>query len=228
MSEIKLANVSLKFPITFSDKSLRNNLYNFVKKKNEQFNFKSCLKNINLSIKDGDRVGILGENGSGKSTLLRIISGIYTPDSGTVNVIGKVLAVHALNTGIDMESSGEENIYNISFMRGIKKNEIDQKIQKIIDYSELGSSIFKPLRTYSSGMIARLSSSMLVTFESEILILDEFISTGDDNFKKKLRESILKKIESSNIFVFASHDKELVNSICNKKILLKYGEIINE
>lgn len=225
MAYIELQNVSLKFPMTFQERSFRTELFNKLLKKDQKFEFKSGIENITLKLEDGDRLGILGLNGSGKTTLLKILAGVYKPDTGQVKINGKVLSMISMSSGLDMESNGIENIYNISYLRGIKKREIEKKIDEIIDFSELGTSIYKPVRTYSSGMISRLSASLLLNFDCEILLLDEFISTGDKNFKIKIKQKVIEKIKNSNIFVFASHDEILVNDICNKKTKMSYGKM---
>ncbi len=223
--KIILKNINLKFPKTYSDRSLRNEIFRYLSKQRQIFTYESGLNNINLKLNQGDRLGIIGKNGSGKSTLLRVLSNIYRPDSGLVLISGKVLSMLSLNTGFDMELEAIENIYNISFLRGFKKADIDKKLKNILDFSELGNSAQKPLRTYSSGMIARLAASMILNFEGDILIFDEFISTGDSQFKKKFEEEIKKKIINSKIFVIASHDENLINKICNKVALIERGEL---
>lgn len=225
MAYIELQNVSLKFPMTFQERSFRTELFNKLLKKDQKFEFKSGIENITMKLEDGDRLGILGLNGSGKTTLLKILAGVYKPDTGEVKINGKVLSMISMSSGLDMESNGIENIYNISYLRGIKKREIEKKIDEIIDFSELGTSIYKPVRTYSSGMMSRLSASLLLNFDCEILLLDEFISTGDKNFKIKIRQKVIEKIKNSNIFVFASHDEILVNDICNKKVKMSSGKM---
>jgi ABC-type polysaccharide/polyol phosphate transport system ATPase subunit len=225
MAYIELQNVSLKFPMTFQERSFRTELFNKLLKKDQKFEFKSGIENITMKLEDGDRLGILGLNGSGKTTLLKILAGVYKPDTGEVKINGKVLSMISMTSGLDMESNGIENIYNISYLRGIKKREIEKKIKDIIEFSELGTSIYKPVRTYSSGMLSRLSASLLLNFDCEILLLDEFISTGDKYFKEKIRQKVLKKIQDTNIFVFASHDENLIDQICNKKIEMSFGKI---
>ena len=227
MAYIKLENVYLEYPISYSEKSIRVELIEKLTNKNKNFSFHSALKNINLEINDGERVGIIGLNGSGKSTLLRIISGIYKPTKGAVITEGKKLTMLDLNSGIQMESTGLDNIYLISYLRGYKTHEIKKIVDKIIEFSGLGEAIFKPVRTYSSGMIARLSASMVLNFSSNILILDEFISVGDQDFHEKFEIFMLEKIKKSQIMIIASHDHELIDEICTKKIIMQEGKIQN-
>lgn len=227
MINISLKNISLTFPNTYGTmKSLRGELFEYIKG-NLKFDYVSSLQNIDLSFENGDRIGLLGPNGSGKSSLLRVISGIYVPTQGEVDVKGDVLSLISLTSGIDTEATGIENIYSCSYMRNYTSDQIDRKLKDIVDFSELGPSIYRPVRTYSSGMMMRLSASILVNFDCDILILDEFISTGDANFKKKLQKKISEKIDKSKIFIFASHDELMVNKLCNKKIYLENGKVID-
>ena len=224
MSHILLNDVQLEFP-KFFKRSIRNEIMDKMLNKENKFSFYSALKNINLNINEGDKIGLLGANGSGKTSLLKIIAGIYYPNSGSVSVDGKVLTLISLTTGLDPELNGLENIYLVSYLRGYKKKHIESKVADIIDFSELGESIFKPVRVYSSGMLTRLSSSIFVHFESDILLLDEFISTGDSAFKDKLFEFMLNKIKKTKIVLFASHDEKMVEKICNIKVFMNDGQI---
>ena len=191
MASVKLSSVNLKFPMSYNSRSLRADLLNSFKNQNKNFSFVSALQDINLDIKDGEKIGIVGSNGSGKSSLLRIISKIFKPSEGIVKTEGKLLTMLDLNTGLQMESTGLENIYLVSYLRGYKKKDIDKFLKKVVEYSELGEAIYKPVRTYSSGMITRLSASMVLCFPSEILVLDEFISAGDNDFHKKFEKHML-------------------------------------
>ena len=224
MSHILLNDVQLEFP-KFFKRSIRNEIMDKMLNKENKFSFYSALKNINLNINEGDKIGLLGANGSGKTSLLKIIAGIYYPNSGSVSVDGKVLTLISLTTGLDPELNGLDNIYLVSYLRGYKKKHIDNKVADIIDFSELGESIFKPVRVYSSGMLTRLSASIFVHFDSDILLLDEFISTGDSAFKDKLFEFMLNKIKKTKIVLFASHDEKMVEKICNIKVFMNDGQI---
>lgn len=226
MASVKLSSVNLKFPMSYNSRSLRADLLNSFKNQNKNFSFVSALQDINLDIKDGEKIGIVGSNGSGKSSLLRIISKIFKPSEGIVKTEGKLLTMLDLNTGLQMESTGLENIYLVSYLRGYKKKDIDKFLKKVVEYLELGEAIYKPVRTYSSGMITRLSASMVLCFPSEILVLDEFISAGDNDFHKKFEKHMLEKIEEAKILLFASHDHEMVENICTKKVYMNHGKIV--
>jgi lipopolysaccharide transport system ATP-binding protein len=183
----------------------------------------NILNNINLNIRDGDRVGLLGHNGAGKTSLLKIIAGIIEPTSGSVQVNGKVVSLLNSNSGINMDYSGYDNIYMRLYLMGKKKNEIDGVIKKIIDFSELGEFIHMPIKTYSSGMYTRLIFSINTFFNAEILLMDEFIGLADKNFIKKGEKKINEIIKNSNNLVLATHSKELIKRFCNRVIILSAG-----
>ena len=224
MADILLEDVYLDFPLSYG-KSIRTEFIDKFIKKNDQFPYYSALKDININLKEGDKVGLLGPNGSGKTSLLKIISRIYHPNNGKVIVNGSILTLISLTTGLDLEMDGVENIYLTSYLRGYKKKEIDEKITQIIEFSELGESIYKPTRTYSSGMLTRLAASIIISFDSDILILDEFISTGDKDFKNKLFKYMISKIQNSKIVIFSSHDEEMIDRFCNIKVFMENGSI---
>jgi len=224
MAKILLKDINIQFPITYNhDRSLRNKFIKLLKYNEAKFEFKSSLKNINIEVNNGDVVGIIGPNGSGKSSLLRVIAGIYYPSSGLRVVEGKILTLLDLNTGMEPENSGYENIFLLSYLRGYKKNQIKNFIDRIIEFSELGDAILKPVRTYSSGMVSRLAASMILQFTSDIILLDEFISTGDKMFQEKFKQHMSKKLKNSKIVVIASHDEKLVKEICNRVLKVENG-----
>jgi lipopolysaccharide transport system ATP-binding protein len=226
MARVLLKNVHLQFPKTFKhDRSLRNKFFKLLTDSQTNFEFSSSLKNINIEINDGDIVGIIGPNGSGKSSLLRIISGIYYPSQGLRIVEGKILTLLDLNTGMDPENTGYENIFLLSYLRGYKKSQINKFVDQIVEFSELGESILKPVRTYSSGMVSRLAASMVLHFNSDIMLLDEFISTGDKKFQKKFSEFMSRKLDSTKIVIVATHDERLVKKICNRVFKMEKGNI---
>lgn len=225
MTSISIKNVNLSFPKTYN-KSMRAELIDKIIKKNNNFSFYSALKNINLTIKEGDKIGLVGSNGSGKTSLLKILAGIYYPNSGEISVDGSISTLIALTTGLDLEMNGLENIYLSSYLRGFKKKEIEKKINQIVEFSELGESIYKPTRVYSSGMLTRLSSSIFISFESDIMLLDEFISTGDKSYRNKLLTHMEEKFKKSKIVVFASHEEKMIDKLCNIKVTMQDGEIV--
>lgn len=226
MARILLKNISLQFPKTFNyDRSLRNRFIKALKGNENNFEFISSLKNVNIEVNEGDVVGIVGPNGSGKSSLLRIIAGIYYPSTGLRVVEGKILTLLDLNTGMEPENTGYENIFLLSYLRGYKRNQINKFVNQVVEFSELGDAILKPVRTYSSGMISRLAASMLLHFRSEIILLDEFISTGDIKFQDKFKKFMSKKLSNTKIVIIATHDQKLVKKICNRVITVEKGNV---
>ena len=183
-----------------------------------------ALSDVTFTLKEGDKLGLIGSNGSGKSTLLRTISGIYSPSSGQLNVDGTLHPILSIGAGLDNDLSGEENIARLSLLNGMPhKNAIETK-RSIIEFSGLKDFISLPVRTYSSGMAMRLLFSTLVHSDADILLLDEFISTGDEDFKLKAKKKFNEIVEEAKILIFASHQKSLLQSYCNRYIKMQNGK----
>lgn len=180
---------------------------------------------LNITLKDGERVGLLGHNGAGKSTLLRLLSGVYEPSSGTALIQGKIGSLIDLSLGIDAEATGRENIYLRGGLLGMTRSHIKTQIEEIIDFSELGGFIDMPLRTYSTGMHMRLAFAVSTLFRPEILLMDEWLSVGDERFKHKAEARMNALVQSTNILVLASHSRELMMNTCNRVLWLDDGAI---
>jgi len=185
------------------------------------------LNNINLSFKKGDRVGLLGHNGAGKSTLLRVLSGVYVPSSGTLDVQGRIVSLLDISVGMDGEFTGFENIMLRGILLGLSPQQIAEKIDEIAEFSELGEYLNMPMRTYSSGMNLRLAFSIITSFPADIILMDEWLSVGDADFNQKASKRLEEMLEKSSILVIATHDKGIVDRLCNKVITLEHGEIKN-
>ncbi|EDK72382.1 ABC transporter-related protein [candidate division TM7 genomosp. GTL1] len=184
-----------------------------------------ALENLTLTVKDGDRVGLLGHNGAGKSTLLRLLSGVYEPSSGHAAIKGEIGSLIDVSFGIDPEASGRENIYLRGALLGLTRADIKAKLEEIIDFSELGDFIDMPVRTYSSGMHLRLAFSVSTIIRPEILLMDEWLSVGDEGFRVRAEARMNELVESTHILVIASHSRELVKETCNRAIWLEHGKI---
>jgi lipopolysaccharide transport system ATP-binding protein len=184
-----------------------------------------ALEGVSFSVNDGERVGLLGGNGAGKSTLLRTISGVYEPTSGTATVSGQVGTLIDINLGINPEATGRENIFVRGALLGMNKKQILEHFQEIVDFSELGDFIEMPVRTYSSGMQLRLAFSVSTIIRPDILLMDEWLSVGDERFKEKIRLRLESLVDSTKILVIASHSRELVERLCNRVIWLDKGQI---
>ncbi len=231
MAFIKFTNVSVDFPIyNARGRSLKNRLLAAAtggQLGNDQQGrvVIRALENINFSFKDGDRVGLLGHNGAGKTTLLRLLAGVYSPSSGIAQIDGNIGSLIAITLGIDSEATGRENIYIRARLLGISKAEIHKRIDEIIEFSELGDFIDMPVRTYSSGMGLRLAFSVSTIFSPEILLMDEWLSVGDERFKHKAEARLKSLVETTKILVIASHSKDLILKTCNRAIWLEHGKV---
>jgi len=224
VASVDIKNVSISIPlVTQSDKSLR---YSLLRKNNIQ-NIE-ILKNINIFAKDGDRIGIYGPNGSGKTSLLRLIIGAYPPTFGFISTSGNIQNMIDLNLGFDYEASGLKNIHlkiGLSAPKLLKNNLL---IKKIISFSGLKESIFWPLKTYSSGMVMRLAFSIAINLQSDILVLDEWLSVGDNEFSEKAENVLMSKVKDSKILFLASHNYNLLTKVCNRILILENGKIFDE
>lgn len=187
-----------------------------------------ALKDLNLSIKGGDRLGIIGLNGAGKSTLLKMIVGIYPPQRGTVHVKGKVTPLIELGTGFDHELSGRENIYLNGALLGRSFKQMRSLEEAIVDFSGLEDKIDMPIKYYSSGMLGRLAFSIGTIMEPEILLVDEVFSTGDVQFVEKARNRMEQLISKSSIVCIVSHSTEHIVQFCNRVIVLHKGVVVAE
>ena len=187
---------------------------------------KQVFNNLSFKIKKGESVGILGKNGAGKSTILKLITGVTFPTGGDIVVNGKVSALLELTTGFDNETTGRENIYFKSYLMGFTKKQVEEKIDEIIEFSELGEYIDQPIRTYSSGMKARLGFAISANIDPDILIIDEALSVGDANFSKKCNIKVKEIQKSGATVLFVSHSINAIKSFCDKCMLLQNGELI--
>ena len=204
---------------------LKEALIPFNKKYHKDF---YALKNISFNIKKGEIVGIVGKNGSGKSTLLKIITGVLNLSGGKVKVNGKVSALLELGTGFHPELSGMENIFLYGSIMGISKNEMKKKLNDIIEFADIGDFINRPVKTYSSGMFARLAFAVAIQVEPEILIVDEVLSVGDISFQYKCFEKFKEFKEKGITILFVTHSMGQVLNHCNRALFLKDGELIKD
>lgn len=186
-----------------------------------------ALDNICFEIKKGESVGIVGKNGSGKSTLLKILTGVLTPTSGSVKVHGKVSALLELGAGFNPEQSGLENVYFNGMLMGYTREEMDERLDSILSFADIGEFVYQPVKTYSSGMFVRLAFAVAVNVEPEILIVDEALSVGDIRFQRKCYAKIESFKEQSKTIIFVSHDVGVIGNICTDAILLDSGKLIS-
>lgn len=195
--------------------------------KNIKVKEKRAVDNVSFKINKGEAVAIFGKNGAGKSTILKMITGVTFPTEGNVTVNGRVSALLELTSGFDQEFTGRENIYLKGQILGLKNKEIQELEQTIIDFAELEEYIDQPVRTYSSGMKARLGFSINVNIKPEILIVDEALSVGDESFKKKCIKKIKEIILKENVtLLFVTHSASVAKEFCSRGIVMKQGKII--
>jgi len=184
-----------------------------------------ALRDISGDVRQGDVLGVIGENGSGKSTLLKIIAGLMKPTEGSIETYGTVAPMLELGSGFELEMTGRENIYLNGAILGYNKEIIDEYFEEIVDFAELRKFIDVPIRTYSSGMLARLAFSVATVIKPDILIVDEILSVGDDNFQAKSRARMMEIMNSGSTVIFVSHRMEDIKEICSSVIWLDNGTI---
>jgi len=187
-----------------------------------------ALNNVNVEIKKGETVGIIGTNGSGKSTILKIITGVLNPTEGNVEINGRISALLELGAGFNMEYTGIENVYLNGLMIGFTREEIDAKLQEIIDFADIGDFIHQPVKTYSSGMFVRLAFAVAINIDPEILIVDEALSVGDVFFQNKCYHKFEEFKKLGKTILFVSHDLGSIAKYCDRVVLLNKGVKLNE
>ena len=185
-----------------------------------------ALKGVSLDIEQGETVALLGLNGSGKSTLLKHISGVMRPDSGTVGTRGRVAGLIEVGAGFHHDLSGRDNVYLNGAILGMTEQEIDEKFDSIVEFSEIGQFIDTEVKFYSSGMYLRLAFSVAVHTDPEVFLVDEILAVGDEPFQKKCIDKIKELAGEGKTLVVVSHDLDLVSRICKRGVLLEHGQII--
>jgi lipopolysaccharide transport system ATP-binding protein len=234
MARIEAVDFNLNFPIfNASSRSLTSKLLNVATggrlDADSQGRLEvTALDSISFKLNDGDRVALLGHNGSGKSTLLRAIAGIYPGTSGEMNVQGRLGSLIDLSLGINPEATGKENIFIRGALLGIPKRDIQAQFDEIVAFSELGNFIELPVRTYSTGMHLRLAFAVSTVVRPEILLMDEWLSVGDEGFKAKAERRLEEIVGSTKVLVVATHSRDLVEKSCNRAIWLEHGRIVDD
>jgi len=231
MASIRLSNVSVEFPVFNAvTLSLKNRLLSaatggMIDRRWDGHVIVRGLHDVNLSLAEGERLGLVGHNGAGKTTLLRVLSGIYHPTQGTSEIDGECVSLINMSLGIDPEATGRENIRLRAAIMGIQASELRERIDEIAEFSGLGEFLDMPFRTYSTGMQMRLAFSTSTAVRPEILMLDEWLSTGDEDFKEKSNRRLQDIVNSTKILVLASHSRELLLANCNRIIWMEHGHI---
>lgn len=225
---IKMQNVNLYYPSDlYNAMTLKQEVFSKLKlqKRRKLLEDVHALKDFNLEVCEGERLGVIGLNGAGKSTLLKALAGLYPIKTGTITCSGKIRSMFELTLGFDMESTGRENIMNRGLMLGCTPKEVTAMEQEIIDFAELSEFIDYPIRSYSSGMLVRLAFAITTSFSGEILLVDEVLSAGDINFQAKAKHRMLNVMDRAKIIVLVLHDMSTIQEVCNRIILLDKGRI---
>lgn len=220
-------NLGVRYDLRFNRKKpMRVSLGSLVRRQRaERF---WALRHVNLALAHGESLGIIGPNGAGKSTLLQVLAGIMRPSEGTVDVRGKVSGLLTLGAGFDQELSGRDNILLGGAFLGLHDRVIRELLPGIIEFADLGEFIDAPLKTYSSGMRARLGFAIATSVDPDILLLDEVLSTGDATFREKSKQRVIELVKSAKGVVLVTHDMSWVQEYCNRAILLEKGKVIIE
>ena len=234
MASIILHDVNVDFPVyTSRSRGLLNTLFRYAKQEQRRVEASGlrsvkihALRNLRLSLKDGDRIGLIGRNGAGKTTLLRVLSGIYEPTSGHIQIDGKTSSLTDIMLGMDMDASGYDNIILRCIIMGLSHTEAQALLPEVAAFTELGDYLELPVRAYSQGMLLRLAFAVSTAITPDILLMDEMIGTGDAQFVSKAQARIKKLIGSASILILASHNEKLLKEFCNKGLLLHEGRII--
>lgn len=223
MNAIEVKNMSKYFKVYYDrSNSLKERALFWKRNKYEK---RLVIDDISFSIKKGEAVGLIGHNGCGKSTTLKLLTRILYPSSGTVELSGRVSSLLELGAGFHPDMTGRENIYINAAIFGLSKKEIDERMDDIISFSELGEHIDNPVRTYSSGMYARLAFSVAINVEADILLIDEILSVGDVNFQAKCFDKLQEIKAEGTTIVIVSHSMEQIEQICTRNIWLQDGKI---
>ena len=223
---IDVDGVSVNFPLSRPGlHTMKRKFSNMFSKEKAKPPERTVLNEISLQIKQGEVLGIIGRNGCGKSTLLRMISGIYRPTKGIVKSRGQLFLLAGIRIGFTGNLTGRENAYLYGSILGHSKEMMDELMPSIIDFSELQEYIDMPLRTYSSGMTARLGFSVATAVQPEILLIDEVLAVGDQEFKERSKERILEMVDNAGTVVIVSHSFGLLKNICDRLVLLEDGVV---
>ncbi len=228
MSEyvINVEHVDKVYKLYASNKARVADTLGLSRKKNYKEHY--ALKDMSFSVKKGECVGLIGTNGSGKSTILKIITGVLSPTAGEVTVNGRISALLELGAGFNMEYTGMENIYLNGTMLGYSKEEIDEKLDDILSFADIGDFVFQPVKTYSSGMFVRLAFAVAINIDPEILIVDEALSVGDVFFQAKCYKKFEEFKEAGKTILFVSHDLGAISKYCDKAVLINKGDKVAE
>ncbi len=219
---VEVQNLKLQYKC-LRNVSIKKGLFSIKKNQTEVI---EALKGISFRVRKGEILGVIGKNGSGKSTLVRVLAGIFEPDGGSINMHGHTVSLMSIGVGFQKKLSGRENILLSGMLLGFRENEIRMKIDEIIEFSELGDFIDRPVKTYSSGMYSKLAFSITAILETEIMLIDEVLSVGDAKFKKKSLKKMKQLItDKDRTVIIVSHSNETLRELCDEILWLHDGEV---
>jgi len=225
---VEFDNVTVHFPMHLDERSrsFRWILSSAFRSKREKRRYHYGLHKVNITARPGDKIGIVGRNGAGKTTLLRTLAGVYEPDRGSVTRIGKTVPLINLSMGMDLYATGVRNVELRGALYGMNQAEIAETIEDVREFSELGHFLEEPIRTYSSGMLARLSFAIATAVKADIILMDEWISAGDSRFIARAEERMHKLLRDDRIVFLASHSAALVRKWCNRILVVDGGVVL--
>jgi ABC-type polysaccharide/polyol phosphate transport system ATPase subunit len=227
MAVIALHDVHIEFRAdVYQRTTLKATLFDLLRPRRTSPRTVRALRSISLNIDPGERLGLIGPNGAGKTTLLKVMAGIYPPPRGTVHIAGRVCPLFEFATGFEMEASGWDNIRTRALLLGMSVREIEEKIDEVARFSELGEFLDMPVRCYSSGMLLRLAFATSTAVDPDILLLDEVMAAGDASFIERARARLDQLMERARIVVFATHALDLLPKMCERSIWLDHGQIV--
>jgi ABC-2 type transport system ATP-binding protein len=225
---IEVENLGIKYNLRFSKKStIRDQVQKTVKRDTGEKEF-WALRNVDFKIASGESLAVIGPNGAGKSTLLQVLAGILMPSEGSILVRGRISSLLTLGAGFDQELSGRENIRLAGAFLGMSGREIEERLEGIVEYADIGEFIDVPIKTYSSGMRARLGFSIATSLDPDVLLLDEVLATGDQVFRAKSKARVLELVRGAKAIVLVTHDMEWVTEYCNRAMMLEKGRVVIE
>ena len=225
---IDVRNIGVKYSLRFTKKTtLRQSIAQLLRRDDRPTEF-WALQQVTFQLVHGESLAVIGPNGAGKSTLLQVLAGIITPSSGEVDVRGAISSLLTLGAGFDQDLTGRENIWLAGAFMGMPHREMERRIDGIVDFADIGQFIDAPIKTYSSGMRARLGFSIATSVDPDILLLDEVLATGDEVFRAKSKQRVLDLVRAAKAIVLVTHDMNWVTEFCNRAMLLEKGRVVAE
>lgn len=226
---VQVQDASLRLPyIDRNTYNLKRLIARLITGRRSEVRWVSALTNVNLSVAAGSRIGLIGPNGAGKTSLLKVISGSLLPTSGSVMRRGRVVSlIGDPSFGLDLELTGAMNVENMVFLQGVKKSRIQRQTREILEISGLGDAVSRPCYTYSAGMLTRLKVSLLLFRDADIWVVDEGISTADDEFNREVHSRLLSRIAGTTL-ILATHNERLLRSLCSTAVVMANGTVLHE